>query len=1476
MNHKTEKRSRASSREVDERIKQRCKELVKQGKTHFDAELSLADALGISNTSLTSERLKTIGNYGITFEKKPYVSSSEVDERIKQRCKELVEQGKTHFDTESSLADALGIFTTSLTSERLKTISEFGITFEKKSYVSSSENNERINQGCKELIEQGKTHFDSQLSLADALGISNANLTSERLKTISELGITFEKKLQASSRVVDERIKQRCKELVEQGKTHFDTESSLADALGIQRSSLISERLKTIGDYGITFEKRPIASSREVDERIKQRCKELVNQGKTHFDTESSLLDALGISTISLTSERLKTISELGITYSTKKLPENLKYAIQDVEDNELQLDSIEALAQYSQDMLSRKLHLSKLEKAQKDKIASTNTSIRDFEPSEIKNILEGIVATFIDEGISDFSTLEVKLRLYLEGCYFSEETIASAFIEIGYSTELLFEDSIDKRLRLASYAKKNNIPKLNYVKKLPHINTSKNGDIYISSSIKRDFLKLWREYALIMIKNKLIGHVSKTPIPNTWDETLESLVNINESYAKAFFLDDEHLGILKHLSYEGIASLAFLGSRGAKDSLPKMYWALAARVRGFFVWLNSKGLALYHAKYVIFTGGDNTHKTIELFLSNNQATELYNNIIDNKSKNTNTALQKKFNQKNMHLHAKYLALMTDIKANLLELEQTQIQEYVNAASGYAEPSGTMQHREFVYDLLWANGNEKAIRPKTTQSLKEWHTSLYTSDNSISNNAMRWYNDLIQQSYTLAEFEKSESKYTITTIKSRLTHVHILIKYLSTFHKKLTRVELAQHLTPFYKGEQPNILEWAKANELEKTYRYGQRTLKLLFNSLDNNHKYHGVFTDTMALAPIKESRKLIRKGMELCIYNTLQGIPASKPPYSTTYILKRNASVDGSILDMSWWPHLESGLSPILPIYEWILAKLPRRSKHLRYADVDNFMQYNDSGEFQGFYFSTDKNFTDPSLFIPKISLMLLFSDKEIEFIKQYRDYIKAAYSNLSPVKYDGGNFGTIQPLFPHHNKNDVIAKEIVAGYHKKCMVATQIEINNLAPKGVYDNYYPAEEQKRMRDYLSKLEIIELKKSRKNRKLKFPTTHEEIGEITESTANNTFTDNQGIHNLRHAGATTLFHIGLDLTQIKVITGHKSFGILLDVYLHPQAKPFMDLVKNSYKHISSLEGTPRKIASQFVNQVTKELIESEDEKFIEKTLLDNGFFTMTRVIRNRDPQIFQMENKRTSDTISDGIQIASKFHPATWKSSNTSICPVDGRCPEGTNCCCALCPLALFHITFTEGIMKKIQDTSIEIELISNKLEETRRSGMVDNFQSLKNSHAALISELTAWFDVVAKLQVQLNKDGSPQKKVEAEKIGNKELNTYSHTNTKLLLFRNTTLNEAMLSTIIKGRELNESSPQDDNYVNRLSAQIYRVAAKKFDSETIEKMEKHKLEWLIEEYKNYPTDKQRALLEQYTMLENCAANNQIDFSKKIK
>jgi len=1356
----------------------------------------------------------------------------------------------------SAFANFIGKSYTVLTEKRLERIKkDFDITINNAGPTKKLANtDELINKKCEEAIKQKITEFSSITAFADYTNVGASTITEKRLKRIKEdFGITIirndnPKEIQIK---IDKQIDNKCKEAIKKKKTNFIGIKTFADFAGINTIVLTEKRLKRIKeDFGITVVCGDTMKELQAktDKLINDKCKEAVEQGRTKFSGIAAFANYAGLGYSTITEERLKRIEE-DFNISIKKeikISLNIQLALNELKKQDIYLESIESMVEFSSDILSKKINIEKISNEQSKAIYLLSEHFTLSEQNKCSKIVKEAISQLILDSKKDFWINEIKFYIYQNGYYLSKKTIIQSLELLNYDTVEILKDTIEKRLRLALYAKESNMPKITYINSLPAINTSKDYEIFIKNSIKtqKNFLSLWREYATLLIKNKLLGHVSKSPIPDSWDERIESLSQINDSYARAFFLDEEHIETLKKLSYEGLASLGLLGVRGTKDNIPKMFWSLSARIRGFFVFLNAKGLCLYHAKYITLTGGDISSKIMDYFSKKHSVMAMINKITSKKTA-ANSRIIKKFNAKNVRILGQYLVVASNPNANLLKLTQKDIESYISSAESYATPSGTMAHSEFIYDLLYNNGNQEAIRPREEKTAEQYfekqkklHISILSTDTFI------WYKTLISQ---LLDVITSRT-VSLAGKKQHIRDIFLLLSFLDTFDHKLLRQEMKKALKVYgSSGDTPTMKEWSQKTDNMSSYNNATRTYKMLFENIELK-EYVKIFDSTMFF-PVNthKSRTLIRKGMELTVYNTLQQVAFNSPAPTNTHSLKTISARTNKQLDMSWWNFTKEDLSPILPVYEWLITKLPRRKKHLKWCDMNSFLQYDQTGKLIGFHFSTDKNWSDPSLDISINTLQFLFTAEEFVFLENYVNYIKEAYFNLSPIKTDG-DFGEVLPLFPHHNRNDVISDHIIDGYHVKTVFLAQWKIQELAKNSFYDSFYSKEQQERMRNYLSTISLVSIKPSSKQNTL--PVDKEDLSKMSESLASRNFSVEGGIHNLRHAGATALLHLGLDLTQIMEVTGHKTENVLLDVYMHASTQDIISIAKTGFPKLKDLAHTaPSNRGEIFINRI---LSKSNDPDYILKELRDNSFITLDRSVRNPDTEIFGSSRKEyeKSILIEDGLQIASEFHPATWKVHSHGICPVAGRCPDGTNGCCALCPLYLFNLAFAEGIIQKTEEAFIDINMLNNKMVELRQTGKVGSLEELKVKHAGVTSELFAWFDVIQKLEKQYC-DINPTN-------NQNTITVKTNKDTKVFRFRQVNINEAMMNVICRAKDMGAENIRTDNYIAKISHNIYKVAVKKHDANTLERMEKEQLNWLIEEYSKSNFKEQKQLLEHYT------------------
>lgn len=182
-----------------------------------------------------------------------------------------------------------------------------------------------------------------------------------------------------------------------------------------------------------------------------------------------------------------------------------------------------------------------------------------DFSSKEKTSIVEQALLALLDFKDS-LCLLEIKLQILNLGFYLSAKSI----IEILEEKDITTKDNIKGILRFAKEFQKLNIIKIEYKEKIPNFNISKDGKIYISKNIKKNFLDKWKEYILYLIQNKITGYISKIPIEENYSNNIELLFEHHPIYAEAFLLDNK-MDILNEYGYEIMASIAFTGGKKQK-----------------------------------------------------------------------------------------------------------------------------------------------------------------------------------------------------------------------------------------------------------------------------------------------------------------------------------------------------------------------------------------------------------------------------------------------------------------------------------------------------------------------------------------------------------------------------------------------------------------------------------------------------------------------------------------------------------------------------------------------------------------------------------------------------------------------------------------------------------------------------------------------------------------------------------------------
>ncbi len=1329
-------------------------------------------------------------------------------------------------------AKFFGISHKSLTEKRIKFLKSKGlqVTAGVTSKEREETTNKKILDGIEKALELGVEKLDTKRNAAKFFGISHIALTEERIKFLKSkglqvtAGVTVKEKKEAT----DKKILDGIEKALELGIKKWDSKWNAAKFFGVSSKALTEERIKFLKSKGLQVTMGVTNKEREesTKKKILDGIEKALELGIRKWDTKQEATRFFGIDCRALTEERIKQIQSAGLKIKEKvSISPNTFYIVRKTEELGMKIDSPQALVELSLDFFLREIRINNDTMLALRGIASV---VERFSESETKDLIAATAWGMIEDGINDFSILELKLELFRQQVYFSEHTIRACLEELDVNTGEIHKLTLEKRFRLAKKAVKYGLADINYADSLPAINNCKSRNIFVDRSIKRktSFLKLWKEYAEIMMREDLGGSVSRSPLPENLK--IEEEIKKNSARAKAYLLDKDSIGHLKKLGYEGIAALILYGSRNAKNSMPRALHSLAARLMGFFLYLSWKGLAVPHSRFLIYTGGEVFSRIAKHFTRSHVVTKALAGFVSSSASMTANKfplLSYKFASAVRH------------DADLAVLSFDEINTYIKGVEGESV-SGTLRLDSFCLKFLQYLGNTNAFKKKTELDIDvRWTEELLNSE--VSSDVLKWYKTLTEELIEVVvyryEDEKISENYTISHIRA----IVFLLEFLSIFERKLDRKEMTEALNPIVKSKtMQSFVTWAENAHKKSAHQKYLSCYVILFGNI-NDATYLGLFPNSWI--PRKDDsgeRVLVRNGLELPVLVTFQDAVLIEPFPDERYPFLRSTP-KGEMIDLSdWWNY---DFSPVPVICAWLTSKLPRRGKHIRFLDVNKFIAFNPDGTLRGLFFNTDKNVNaDPkkNLFIPKSLLIYAFSDAELQLLINYAKYIEQAYSDRGPVKYTSKRYSAIMPLFPHHNQHGVLPEPILRGYMTKVMIKTQIIVRHNTKNGVYDSYYSPSTLETKREYLSTVDLVTSKG-----KYDVPDSIEKLSSLTVNQCNTRYRLEQGVHNFRHAISTALAHLGLSIFRVQTFTGHDNISTLGDVYMHCE-DDVISLVRATTSKFFDDIRSPADAGNEFIAKICMPLVQSNNPSLIFNALKEHGFMSLPRRSQ-KGPEGVRIDTREDS-VISNGVEIASLFNPATWISKSFGFCPVGEGCPEESRGVCGMCPFLIFNASFVKGILLELKDAMNELAVFNAKNVESIRGASGDEVQK---QVAQKISEVTGWNDMFSRVRAQLLGEDP-----DLVGTGEKSLIGVRAVSKNLFGFRRVSIDESTMETLYSAIQLGLNDVRFDRKAKDVAWKMAMQCAKNKDFITLGKMEKEGINWFISEYGKMNFDEKKTFL----------------------
>ncbi|MFW2611497.1 NUMOD1 domain-containing DNA-binding protein [Aliarcobacter butzleri] len=1388
-------------RTPEEKLLDSIKKLKEKNKTKFYSINSLAKEIG-RNSGVVNKNLVFFKENGIEI----ILKTSH--EKLLNLIKKAQEENKTKF---KSIKDCSREFKVDDS-----TIKKHILLLESKGiFIDLRTNKEKMLDSIKEFKTNRKKYFSSINELSLEIGMSYGTIK-RYLELFEQEGI------QVDLRTRKEKILMIIEELKKENKTQFSSLNSFEKKTGIIANT-VKNHLEFIHKNGVFID---ISTD---EEKLQKIIYKLIEENKRHFPSIISLAREANLSQKTI-RDNLSLFRNAGIKINSLN---NQKINItnyikisQDFNNLQIVFENHLAFQELSEEFFRKKIHISNVSM---NAIALSSSIFKIFSKIEIKNIIEQAIVNLIMIDTLDFSLMEFKYQLYLNKIYFTTDTILD---NLSLLNQSLAEDTIERRLRLAKRILLEEDSPILYVQELPEINNDLDKNIFILESIKNKKNKLWDQYLNFLLSCNLYQ---------------EELKKLDYKFINSLSFDELFI-FFKYLHIKG----------SDKDNV---FFNIENLILGFFLWLVSKSKVIFHSEYIEFH--DKIIENIcEKIFKNHVVLRQHQEIIKNSEINEKkiTTLKKT----NAIFHQYLLASSTKVNCALKDIIREDIDIYAENVEEKIV-NGTISQSVYMRSFLKYVGNPNALNIPKKETIREYYLRLISEIKSINKETISNYRDLIEYIIKIIEFEIDNEGKSISYSRERIKSLIFLLSYLSEFPKKLNAIEFAKMLNTINLDEK-GMYNWAiKQNEKIKFKRYTPCYL-LFFDNLPNESEYKRIFDRKWLLVNRKRNseRSFIRNGFEYPIYVTFQELALHNPPKTPGYPIKRTAPT-GEQVDMSWWKHDET--SPILAICNWLISKLPRRSTHILNLDVNTFLQYNSDGSLKGFYINTDKNqnLNANNKFIPSYLVNILFTNEEIKLLENYVKYIKEVYSHYIPVEYkNGGSYDAIQPLFPHLENNDIFPRQMLTAFYTKTLLKTQIKVNKLAKEGFFDNFYSEELRNVKIDYLSKCNLIKIKKKdlvNDNFSIEKIDDVEEIG-FSLNKWYEVFSSIDGLHNMRHAGSSALLsREGLSLMQIKIITGHTSLDTLANIYIKINEENTKLYIEKVGKTIVNYLDSPIKGSGLYIEKKLIPITISNNPKDIFKELKNCGFMSLSRYVMEKPTEIYGKKEEQIKYVTNDGLvvkglEIASRFHPDTYECFNHGICTVQRRCPSGTNEVCCLCPHLIFNLLHIEGILYKHQHTMLEMKFIQDKLAEAQKRGNSSSRSELQKLHNSKVNELIGWSEMIDMISKKFE---IIENKVDINEENNEKSITVKNDQklNKFIFSRNVEEDEMIMELLLKANMLKIDTPETDNLVNRISSKIIVNAIKYWNKETLIKMEKDGLKWIIEAFGKKAIDERKNYLNSF-------------------
>ncbi|RLA84710.1 MAG: hypothetical protein DRG78_00700 [Epsilonproteobacteria bacterium] len=1332
------------------------------------------------------------------------------------------------------------------------------INIQKNSAIKEEEKLSLIDSFLNKALSNNIRQFDSKQNFANYCGLTVKGITGNIIQRSKDAGVLIivQKTSQEKKTEQQEKIKIGIKKAVEHKIFQFDSKQSFATYSEIRSRAITSRVVEEAKKSGISITTKKSFQEKRNDmmQKVKDGIERSLKEGVHEFASKRELLEYFKISANSFTAEMYRILDEKGIFISHGKT-KTQAYIIKEIIRHNIKIE-IEAFCEFADNILN--LTVKNISRSDCQLLNDMEISI-EMTNTEKTRIVEDALEALGANKEKTLWILEIKLQIYLFGYYLCEDTIMSILTKKDINTK----DTINARMRYARMISLAGLVSVKFSSTLPAFNSSRTPTVHISSAISDNFVQLWKEYAAYLIKNNLAGSITKSKLPNGWNGTFDNIAKLYPIYKKAFMLD-ENIKFLEENGFEIIAALAFVGGKRAKNDigsrwtgLPRVYHSIRSRASGFLLWLLMRESVIFHPKYLVMTGGTYMSNLVNFILKDHDLFKVLNNAKN--STRLSERARKTFLNGTAHVHLYKLCTAVSRHNNLLSISLEEFERYIASAAYYSTtPDNNMSHFSFLQNICLSAGNTMVLVQKEQETISEKIDRLISAV-KIKDSTRDRYIKLTITAKKLAlnasVGDGQKSNY--------ITAYLLLLEFLNNFNVEISSDKMISILNIDHQyDEELHLSKWLKENKYENKFSLGQTFIKKLFQ-ISPIRKYRKVFSLAIVIDTKNKKRTFVRGGFPKAIYHTLQNIAFSTPAKCKNFPIMRTF-YDGQNIDMEWWdkrcPNSTNDTSPVMATLIWLASKLPRRSMHIRNLDVETFLQYDNYGQLNGFFINSDKNKDIASYdreFIPKYMLDLIFTEAEYIYLEDYVKYIKLVFSAMPKQKYTGDNHNElIQPLFPGDDGQSIINKTHVFYMYNKTIMLTQFEVRKLSNGNYYDIFYNHDTLEKKKKELRECELLY---NRKNKYRKIPESLEEMLTLDypDSVWHGYFATLDGMHNLRHAGASALSADGIDFETITYITGHINDRLLRKIYVHLREEDFRRRMSRiSPSAVSQMDGIsikrPQSVSNSFVHQLDKELCGSENQQYILEKLEENGFISLTRTIISSDKNLY---GDYGEIEIKSGLEIAASFDPNTmWKYFNHGICPINMQCPQGTHGICSLCPNLLFNGSHIEGIAHKIREISLLLDIYSRKSYEASMSGTNSERTDIGEKFNINMHALYGYYEMLSIAGQQLV-DAGPSDDSDSNSLNSDNLSTSNMES--IFSIYSVEQNELLLDMVSGAKALNIDNEHVQNNINTLSFKAIKKAAMDGNQETLAQLEKRGISFIIDQWGSLKTERKKQELMDY-------------------